>query len=84
MAGGMEWSELQPLFTRIGERLQVLETQVIILSAAAGIPFEPATAPVPEEILALARAGKTIEAIKQYRALSGASLEDAKNAVLGL
>jgi hypothetical protein len=33
---------------------------------------------VPEEIVELARAGKTLEAIKQYRALNGATLDEAR------
>ncbi len=33
---------------------------------------------VPEEIVELARAGKTLQAIKQYRALNGATLDEAR------
>ena len=33
---------------------------------------------VPEDIVALARAGKTLEAVKRYRALNGATLEEAQ------
>jgi ribosomal protein L7/L12 len=33
---------------------------------------------VPEDVVALARAGKTLEAVKQYRAVSGATLEEAQ------
>jgi hypothetical protein len=33
---------------------------------------------VPEEIVELARAGKTLQAIKEYRALNGATLDEAR------
>jgi hypothetical protein len=36
---------------------------------------------VPEEIVALVRAGKTMEAIKRYRALNGATLDEARSAI---
>jgi len=36
---------------------------------------------VPEEIVGLVRAGKTMEAIKRYRALNGATLDEARAAI---
>jgi hypothetical protein len=39
---------------------------------------------VPEEILELVRRGKTLEAIKRYRALNGASLDEAKAFIASL
>lgn len=36
---------------------------------------------VPEEIVELVRAGKTVEAIKRYRALNGATLDEARAAI---
>jgi ribosomal protein L7/L12 len=33
---------------------------------------------IPEDVVALARAGKTLEAVTRYRAASGASLDEAK------
>jgi ribosomal protein L7/L12 len=33
---------------------------------------------VPDEILELVRAGKQLEAIKRYRALNGATLDEAR------
>jgi ribosomal protein L7/L12 len=85
MAGDTDWSNPSARFARIEQRLQELETQVMILSAAAGLPYMPAPQAnipqIPQEIIDLAHSGRKIEAIKQYRALTGASLEDAKNAV---
>jgi ribosomal protein L7/L12 len=39
---------------------------------------------VPDEIVELARAGKTTEAIKRYRALNGATLDEARAFVASL
>jgi hypothetical protein len=42
------------------------------------------SAGVPDEIAELARAGKTLEAIKRYRALNGATLDEARAAIAKL
>jgi ribosomal protein L7/L12 len=84
MAGGMDGSELSPFFAQIGQRLQELEAQVEVLSRIAGVPYATSHPPVPPEIVALARSGKIIEAIKQYRELTNVGMEEAKAAVLGL
>lgn len=39
---------------------------------------------IPQEIVDLVRAGKTLEALKAYRALNGASLDEAKAAIAKL
>jgi len=39
---------------------------------------------VPPEVVELARAGNTLEAIKQYRALTGAGLDEARDVVAAL
>ena len=39
---------------------------------------------VPDEIVELVRAGKTLEAIKRYRALNGATLDEARAAIARL
>jgi ribosomal protein L7/L12 len=80
----LEWSELSPLFAQIGSRLESLEAQVALLSEKVGIGYMPVAQPVPPEIVALARSGKMIQAMQQYRALTGASMEEARTAVMGL
>jgi ribosomal protein L7/L12 len=80
----MQWSELSPLFAQIGARLESLEAQVALLSEKVGIGYMPVAQPVPPEIVALARSGKMLQAIQQYRALTGASLDEARTAVMGL
>jgi hypothetical protein len=47
-------------------------------------PIDPATVlpdGIPAEIVALAHAGKTTEAIRRYRALNGATLQEAQTAI---
>jgi|HubBroStandDraft_3_1064219.scaffolds.fasta_scaffold1280482_1 hypothetical protein len=80
----MQWSELSPLFAQIGARLESLEAQVALLSEKAGVGYMPVVRPVPPEIVTLARSGKLLEAMRQYRALTGASMEEARTAVMGL
>lgn len=67
-------------------RLRHLEQQVERLSAQAGIPWSAAMTPgasqgVDSEVVALAQSGRTIEAIKRYRELTGVGLAEAKQAV---
>ena len=78
----------------------MLEAQVKLLSDHLGLaspPF-PGSAPtaassggaaastgqVPDEVIELARAGKTTQAISAYRHLTGATLLEAKTIVDGL
>lgn len=77
---------------QLQQRLAALEAQVALLSQQAGVPcpvFPGAglqhgrTAPLDPlgEVAALAREGRKIDAIKRYRALTGADLGEAKRAV---
>jgi ribosomal protein L7/L12 len=51
------------------------------MGAAAGYPYAPFNSGMPPEVEQLARAGKTLEAMKLYREVTGASFEQAKAAV---
>lgn len=74
-------------------RIALLEHQVRLLSDRLGVPCPTfgsdvgATAPgvleggVPSEVVALARAGNAIAAIKLFRELTGAGLREAKEVV---
>jgi ribosomal protein L7/L12 len=74
-------------------RLALLEQQVRLLSERVGVPCPTfgsdvgATAQsqfggsVPAEVVALARAGNAIAAIKRFRELTGAGLREAKEVV---
>jgi len=80
-------------FALINRRLALLEDQVRRLSEAVGVPCPTfagevgTTAPgqlergVPAEVVALARAGQAIAAIKLFRELTGAGLREAKEVV---
>ena len=73
-------------------RLALLEQQVHLLSDRLGVPCPTfgsdvgATSGVlengvPSEVVALARSGNAIAAIKLYRELTGAGLREAKDVV---
>jgi hypothetical protein len=83
-------------FQLINRRLALPEDQVRRLSEAAGVQCPTfasevdTTAPgqleggVPAEVVALARAGQAIAAIKLFRELTGAGLREAKEIVESL
>jgi ribosomal protein L7/L12 len=87
---------MEESFTLINRRLALLEHQVRVLSEALDVPCPTfasnvgTTAPmqleggVPAEVVALARAGKAIAAIKLFRELTGAGLREAKAVVESL
>jgi ribosomal protein L7/L12 len=81
MSGAYDSQTLQHLFGQVGERLAAIEAQLAILSEKAGVPYEPPTSGVPQEIVDLAHAGNKLEAIRQYRIATGASLQDAQKVV---
>ena len=71
----------------INERLRALEVHAEQVGRHVGVPFgDPAASPagVPEDVVALARGGRKIEAIKRYRELTGVGLAEAKAAIDGL
>jgi ribosomal protein L7/L12 len=71
-------------FDRIGERLRAIEAQLALLSEKAGVPYESPSAGVPGEVVELVRGGKTLEAIKRYRELTGAGSDEAREVVAGI
>jgi len=72
------------MFERVNKRLRAIEDQLALLSEAAGIPYTPPGAGVPQEVIDLAHAGKTMDAIKKYRELTGADFGEANAIVTGL
>jgi ribosomal protein L7/L12 len=82
MSGGnLYWSDVEPKFTAISNRLAAIEQQLARLSELAGVPYTPPADDVPPSVVALVRAGKTMEAIKEYRAITGAGIDEARQAV---
>ena len=76
--------DLRPYFDQIGRRLESLEQQMILVSEKAGLNYVPITEGVPQDVVALVRAGDMLGAIKRYRELTGVGLEEAKHVVQGL
>ena len=63
-------------------RLDYIETQLKALFPDSYVPFaEARTAGMPAAVVALARAGNMIAAIKEYREITGVGLAEAKKAV---
>jgi ribosomal protein L7/L12 len=63
-------------------RLDYIETQLQALFPDSYVPFaEASTSGMPAAVVALARAGNLIAAIKEYRSITGAGLAEAKQAV---
>jgi ribosomal protein L7/L12 len=63
-------------------RLDYIEKQLQTLFPESYVPFEKAVSTgLPASVVALARAGNLIAAIKEYRQITGADLADAKKAV---
>ncbi|HEX5714093.1 MAG TPA: hypothetical protein VFX85_12340 [Solirubrobacterales bacterium] len=76
--------QLSSFVDQIFERLRALEAQMARVSEAAGVPYEAPGAGVPQEVIDLAEAGDRMGAIKKYRELTGAGLEEAQGKVAGL
>ncbi len=84
MPAAYEAADLNRKFSQINERLRGIEAQIAKLSKEAGIDYEEPAAEAPPEVLELVEAGKTMEAVKKYRELTGADFETARLAVGGL
>ncbi len=71
----------------VNERLRALEEHAERVGRQLGVPFGGSSSTsggVPEDVVALARAGNKIEAIKRYRELTGVDLRQAKDVVDGI
>ncbi|RSD07943.1 ribosomal protein L7/L12 [Amycolatopsis eburnea] len=63
---------------RVDRRLARVETKLDAIAAKLGVAVEE---PGLDEVVALVREGRKIQAIKVYRERTGAGLKDAKDAV---
>lgn len=77
-------AQLSSYVDQIFARLQRIEDHLAISSPASAEPFVPASASAPDDVVALARAGDRIGAIKRYREITGCGLEEARTVVAGL
>lgn len=64
--------------TRVDRRLARMETKLDAIAEKLGVVVEE---PGLDEVVALVREGRKIQAIKVYREHTGAGLKDAKDAV---
>ena len=78
-----EWGQLalDNKFQAIDDRLRRIETTLKALANNAGISFEDPADGVPEEVVELAKQGKTTEAAAAYRKATGADLKEAMGVV---
>jgi len=82
MSGVYSEAQVTAYIQQFRERFTAIENQLALLSEKLGVPYEnPNDAEVPAEVVELARAGKRIDAVKQYRTLTGASLDVAQEVV---
>ena len=79
--GEVRWETLAPRLQALTERLDHIERHLADVARKDGRHYAPFDSGLPPEVVELARAGKTLDAVKRYRALTGASLEQAKDAV---
>jgi ribosomal protein L7/L12 len=82
--GSLSWQDIQPAIQGLAQRLDYIEEHLVHMGNAVGYRYAPFGSEIPQEVKDLARAGKTIEAIKAYREATGASLDQAKDVVMGL
>jgi hypothetical protein len=81
-SGEVRWEELKPVLRLINDRMDHIERWLV---KDGYKPFNPDGPPPPsEQVIELARAGKTLDAIKLYRSESNADLEEARAKVLAI
>lgn len=84
MSGSFSQEGLEARFQEISKRMQAIEAQLALVSQQAGIPYAPTSQAVPADVVELANAGKTMEAITRYRELTHASIADARQVILAI
>jgi hypothetical protein len=73
--------QLSSFVDQIFTRLERIETQLKLVSDAAGVPMEDPRAGIPEEIVELVRSGDRMGAVIKHRELFGSSLQEAQAAI---
>jgi hypothetical protein len=86
MPGEYSTATLTAHFETTNRRLDHIEEQLQFIAKAVGVPYSTwaDSRNVPDEVIELARAGKTLDAIGRYRELTGANIEQARSVVAGL
>jgi ribosomal protein L7/L12 len=76
--------QLSSYVDQIFKRLSNIEEQLAVLSQNAGVPYAHAAGDAPPEVLELVRAGDRMGAIRKYRELTGAGMQEASDLVESL
>jgi ribosomal protein L7/L12 len=74
-------AQLSVFVDTIMERLRRIETQLALVSEKVGVPFATADESLPQDVVALVKAGNRLGAIKRYRELTGVSAEEASGVI---
>ena len=85
MAGSYNQDTLERKLESMARRMDHIEAKLVQIAQFARtqyIPFKDADGRVPDDIVALAREGKTLEAVARYRELTGADVAEAR-AIIG-
>ena len=81
MPAAYDAGDLQRIFRQINDRIRAIEEHLVVLSEKAGVAYSLPSEGLPKEVIELARAGKTLDAIKLYREMTNADFETARAAV---
>jgi ribosomal protein L7/L12 len=86
MPGEYDTKTLQTHFEVTNRRLDRIEAQLKLIAQTEGVPYATyaESLNVPDEVVALARDGKQLDAIKRYRELTGANIDQAREVIIGL
>ena len=84
MSGSYSQQSLEANFAAMSQRFAVIEAQLALVSEKLGLPFVTTASQTPPDVVALARAGKKLDAVKRYRELTGASFDEARGVIDGI
>ena len=84
MPGVYSQESLAAHFDLTNKRLAVIEEQLALVSRQLGLPFQPFSEGVPQEVIDMARSGDKLGAMKKYRELTQATFAEARDVVAGL
>jgi hypothetical protein len=76
--------QLSSFVDQIFERLRAIEGQLALLSEKAGVPYDAPGKEVPQEVADLVLSGDRMGALRKYRELTGAGVEEAQEAIAKL
>ena len=86
MAGDYDPKTIQAHFEVTNRRLDRIEAQLKLIAQTEGVAYATyaESLNVPDDVVALARAGKQLDAMKRYREVTGANLDQAREVIVGL